>query len=54
MTLGIATGMGIHWYGNYLVTLKHLGKGVWREMFKTGVLSFSPYSNPSDQRFASQ
>ena len=28
MTLGIAIGMGILWYGNYLVTLIHTVKGV--------------------------
>ena len=54
MMRGIAIGIGIFWYGNYLVTLIYTIKGIWRKMFKTGVLSFSPYSSPSDQRFASQ
>ena len=41
ITLGIAIGMGILWYGNYLVTLIHTVKGLKPEMLKTGVFSRS-------------
>jgi hypothetical protein len=37
-TPGIAFGMGILWYGYFLITQIHTVKGVKQKMFKTGVL----------------